>query len=129
MSEKKEKHLRTERLTLRFSKEELDFINLRKSQHNANGYSDFVLSVIANQKCYIVDTKPLLAVAAELNSIGTNINQIAKVANITRSVYEKDIIRLKERVEELQNAVSRYYKLTVAAKEGKLNGLHEDNPD
>ena len=129
MEKKKEKQLRTERLTLRYSKEELDFIKLRKSQHKARGYADFILGVIDNPTCFIVDTKPLLALAAEINSVGININQIARVADITNSVYEKDILQLKERVEKLQNVVSRYYKLTVAAKEGKLNGLYKDNPD
>lgn len=129
MSDKKKNHLRTERLTLRFSKEEMEFINKRKAEHNAKGYSDFVLSVIANQQCYIVDTNPLLAVAAELNSIGLNVNQIAKVANITKSVYEEDVIKLKGRIEEIQAAVNKYLNLTVKARKGKMNGLHENNLD
>ena len=125
----KKRQLRTERINLRFTKDEKEFIDKRKKEHNANCYSDFVLSVVANQQCYIIDTNPLLAVATELNSIGNNVNQIAKVANITRSIYEQDVIKLKERVDEIESTVSRYLDIALKARNGKINGVYEDNSD
>ncbi|MBR1737876.1 MAG: plasmid mobilization relaxosome protein MobC [Firmicutes bacterium] len=129
MDKKKKNQYRTERINLRFTKEEKEFIDERKKQHKAKCYSDFVLSVIANQKCFIIDTNPLLAVASEINAVGQNVNQIAKVANITHSIYEKDITKLKERIDEIESIVSRYLDLSNKARDGKLNGLYKDIAD
>ena len=56
-------------------------------------------------------------------------NQIAKVANITHSIYEKDITKLKERIDEIESIVSRYLDLSNKARDGKLNGIYKDISD
>lgn len=129
MEKKKKNQLRTERVNLRFTKEEKEFIDKRKNQHSANSYSDFVLSVVANQQCYIVDTNPLLALASEVNAIGQNVNQIAKVANITKSVYEKDVINLRNRIDEIESILNDCLILFRKSRRGKGDGIYKNNSD
>lgn len=50
---------------------------------------------------HVEDTNDIKAVGYELNKIGNNINQIAKVANTTGTVSEETIKELKERMDDI----------------------------
>lgn len=63
----------------------------------AYNYTGFIIRAMCTTDYFVVDTRPLLEVAGEINSIGTNINQIAKVANTSQSIYEKDIEVLQKK--------------------------------
>ena len=61
----------------------------------------------------ILEQPELLEVAKELNRIGVNINQIAKVVNETNSVYKNDIDELSKKVGEMWQLLrSKMSKLT-----------------
>ena len=48
-----------------------------------------------------IDFKELAALSRELNSIGNNINQLARKANEINSIYEEDYRQMKEAYERL----------------------------
>ena len=66
---------------------------------------------------------PLLAVKNEMSRIGSNINQIARVANTSKSIYRSDVLRLENEVDELREIVHKNF---MTIKDAKENGLHED---
>ena len=76
-----------------------------------------------------IDTRPFYSVANELNRIGTNINQIAKIANTSRSIYKDDIAEIQEDMKELSEIVHKCMGVFVDAREGKLLGLRENVAD
>lgn len=47
-------------------------------------------------------------VVSEINCIGQNINQIAKVANARQSVYLTDIMQLQEQVKNIEDLVNDF---------------------
>ena len=74
---------RTERLTLRMSTEEKEFLLRQKEKSKCGTFIEFILKAVSETNITVLDTTPLLEVAGELNKIGVNINQIAKIANST----------------------------------------------
>lgn len=55
-----------------------------------------------------VDLKQLNHLRMSFVSIGTQLNQIAKVANSTQSIYAKDIEEMREQFEYLRDVFNDY---------------------
>ncbi len=51
---------------------------------------------VSGRDIYVVDTTPLYEVNTKLSHISSNINQIAKIANTTGTINQKDIEDIKE---------------------------------
>lgn len=67
-----------------------------------------------------VDTTPLIETAKEINKIGVNINQIAKVINTTGNVYENEIRDLQNKIKRLEKIMADAYSCFIKAKNGEL---------
>jgi hypothetical protein len=63
---------------------------------------------------------PLIEVAKEVNKIGVNINQIAKIINTTGNVYENEIKDLQNKIKRLEEITSDAYSYFIKLKDGKL---------
>ena len=72
---------------------------VRLSEHR--NISDYLRQFIVEGIVYNVDYKYLRKYNYQLGKIGTNINQIAKKANQTNSIYKSDIDDLKKEMESL----------------------------
>lgn len=109
---------RNKQLNLKFTEQELNYIKEKKELSKINNYTDFLLKVVSHSHIFYVDTQPLIAVAQELNKIGVNINQMAKVANTSGSIYENEIRDLRAKVSELEAIVKKTFSEIKQAKEG-----------
>lgn len=79
---------------------------------------------------FVVDVKPILEVSQEINYIGNNINQIAKIANTTGNIYENDIKDLQLQLEKISNIVQKSLGVLTSAREGKIqNGIYKNSTD
>jgi hypothetical protein len=67
--------------------------------------TDFIIASVCQSQIFAIDTNPLYAVADEVSKVGTNINQIAKIANTTGHIYENEIKELLTRTEKIQNVI------------------------
>ena len=56
----------------------------------------------------IYELRELIALKSALNSIGSNLNQIARVVNSTGSVYQKDIEEMQSNFKYFKNAIKNY---------------------
>ena len=56
------------------------------------------------------DISAYLSMVYDLRGIGENVNQIARVANSTKSLYEQDIRDLKAEVKKLEGVFDAYFK-------------------
>jgi hypothetical protein len=72
---------------------------------NRTGHKSDKISAISIQKIdgYIitVDNSDVKAIAAEMQKIGVNINQIARRVNSTTRIYEQDFIEIQGKVDEI----------------------------
>lgn len=89
---------RWKQLKLNLTEEEYKYFNKKYLLSKKNSYSDFVLSVLDNTviKSASINIRPFTQLSTEINKIGVNINQIAKIANTSGHVSKKEFIELKE---------------------------------
>ena len=109
---------RDKQLNLKFTEEELNYFKEKKKLSKVKNHTDFLLKAITNCRIYTIDTKPILALANEINKIGVNINQIAKVINTTKNVYQNDITELQDKITLLENELSVLRKKFDEVKRG-----------
>jgi hypothetical protein len=111
---------RNKRITLRFTEDEKEFIDKKKAQTDIQGYSDFFIRAVANCNFFTVNTLPLLEVANQISKVGTNINQIAKIANMTNSVNETALRNLVKHIQEIDAIIDDTLGFLIRAKEGEI---------
>lgn len=100
--------------------EHQQFLN-KFNASGAKSKSDFIVSILLNQelKIKVVDVEKSKLVAqlsqlkSEINSIGNNINQIARIANSyqNKSEFSPQILNLKTQILEAQNLLSNHKSL------------------
>ena len=112
------RRIRSENIHLRLTKEEKDYIDNKMAETRTYNYTDMFIKAVSKMEYYVVDTRPLFDVAGEINRIGTNINQIAKVANTTHSIYKDDIKELREHMNKLTEIVQQNFEVFSKAREG-----------
>jgi hypothetical protein len=52
-----------------------------------------------------------------------NVNQMAKVANTSGSIYKGEFENLKNRIDELEGIIQKCFDTFVKTKEGEFGGL------
>ena len=115
--------IRDTRLNIRVTEEEKEFI-LKSMQNNSfRNVTDFIIECITQHKTMVVDTMPLMAVKNEINKVGVNVNQIAKVANTNRTVNTDMLQLLKKYIDEMRAIVNKAFAREVD------DGIHENCTD
>lgn len=95
------------RKEIKFNEEEYAVVCKKASKLNLRiGTYIRVISVQGEIKCYDMDK--LLHLLRSFNKIGTNLNQIATVANSTKSIYQKDIDDMKEEFDYFERVMKNY---------------------
>ena len=80
---------------------ERDMIYEKMSRYNTNNFAAYARKMLIDGYIIAVDNSDLKAVAAEMQKIGVNINQIARRVNVASRIYERDFNELQEKVEEI----------------------------
>lgn len=117
------KRTRNKHLSLMLTDEEFDFFKQRQKLSGIRNYTDFLIKTVANSQVINIDTRPFLVLAEQINKIGVNINQIARVANTTGCIYENDISLLRDRITEIENLVNAAMVDMSNLREGGFNGI------
>ena len=94
-------------IKFRVSNEELYSIKARAAKAGMT-LSDFVRTTALCGKIVLYDTKHIYRFGQELHSIGNNINQIATVANSTKSIYRQDIKDMRENIRKISDDFKEY---------------------
>ena len=92
---------RTHAMTLRLSDDENRILEAKMKATNMPSKSATIRQLIIEAMLYEVDYRELRGIDTQLARIGNNINQIAKRANETRSIYEAEVIELKKEFKEI----------------------------
>ena len=92
---------RNHKYTLYLNDEEERILEGKARFYNQRSKADMLRRLIIESVLYEIDYSELSKYNMELHKIGTNINQIAKRINETRSIYKADIEKLQEEMEQI----------------------------
>lgn len=77
--------------------EELAFIKYKMTKAGIKNQSEYLRQMAVYGKVVNLDFSDLRTIYNEINKIGVNLNQIARIANTTGTVYQNDMADLKDR--------------------------------
>jgi len=92
---------RNEQLIVRVTPEEKKLIQKKMGQFGTGNFNAYARKMLIDGYVIHLDLTEFQKLSGEINAIGININQIAKVINANRSMYAHDFIKVKELVEEV----------------------------
>lgn len=107
-------HLKTERVSLRFSHLEKEKL-LEKATEARMNMSQYLLALSEQKKIIVVDELPELV--RQIIKIGTNVNQIAMVANTHKSVSSKQIETVENQLSDIQNLIGNLIDIIKNSKD------------
>lgn len=94
---------------IRYSNDEYEFVKARAQMLNMP-VARYIRYISVHGQIKNYDMQIVQDVRMEMRKIGTNINQIAHLANETHSVSAKDVERLKVQVTALSDFLKKWLK-------------------
>ena len=111
-------------MQFRVNESELKMIEQRMQHIGTINRSGFLRKMTLNGICIVVDVKEMREASRLLSSMSNNMNQYAKKANATGSIYLEDINSMKEKQKELIQAygevLSELIKISEALEKAHL---------
>lgn len=98
---KQQNRTRDVQLILRVTPQEHEHIKKKMALMKTNNFNAYARKMLIDGYVIEVDLSKYHELAGEVNKIGVNINQIARMANETRSVSVHQIDRLQQEVEQI----------------------------
>lgn len=98
---KHQNRTRDVQLILRVTPQEHEHIKKKMALMKTNNFNAYARKMLIDGYVIEVDLSKYHELAGEVNKIGVNINQIARMANETRSVSVHQIDRLQQEVEQI----------------------------
>lgn len=123
MSEKQNR-VRKKKRTFRLTEEENELLKERINDSPYDNFQNYARHMLLAGKIHYVDYSELQQLKWEVNKIGNNINQIAKLANQFEEISQEDIDDLLDLIHQVEWLVSNKLKDEIS-KERKTNGIHE----
>ena len=92
---------RTVPIKFRVTETERELINKKMHSLGTNNLAAYMRKIAIDGYILAIDYSDLKAVAAEMQEIGVNFNQIAKRVNSTTRIYEQDIDEMRRGIDEI----------------------------
>ncbi len=92
---------KSEMLHFRVSPQELERIRQKKDEIGIRNMGAFLRKMAMDGYCFNMDTRPVLEISSLIRRCSNNLNQYAKRANETGSIYAEDIKDLQVRLDEI----------------------------
>ena len=91
--------------------QELSVVENNMSRLKINNKSEYYRDMALKGKkiLFEYDRKNLCGIVTEINKIGTNINQIAKVTNERRNIYHDDVLALKDELTKIRRIIDKEF--------------------
>jgi hypothetical protein len=104
----------TDRIILRIKPEHRKLIEKKMKQTGIINMSAYIRKMAIDGYVIRLDTSDLREISRLLSINSNNLNQIAKRANETGSIYIKDINELKDQQEEIHDALRKVYESFIS---------------
>jgi len=88
-------------LIVRVTQEEKEHIYKKMELYGTENFNAYARKMMIDGYVVKVDTTHFQDLANEVNKIGTNINQLTRIANTTGTIHKNDINKIQELVNEL----------------------------
>ena len=119
---------RDQRITVRLTEDEKEILYRQMKRAGNRNVSDFIMTAACTHRSTVIDTSPILEIKGELSRIGNNVNQIAKVANTTHSIFAGDVEKLKGDLDAVRDLVESVFGFCIKGR--KIDcGIHENSAD
>ena len=105
-----ENRTRSHRRLIRFKDEENDYINTKVEASPFNNFQNFARILLITGEVHFTDYSELKSLNYEVNRIGNNINQLAKLAHEFQEISPADIQQLQSKMTDLTALVSEQLK-------------------
>ena len=91
--------------------QELSVVENNMARLKINNKSEYYRDMALKGKkiLFEYDRKNLCGIVTEINKIGTNINQIAKVTNERKNIYHDDILALKDELTKIRRIIDKEF--------------------
>ena len=109
MMKKAPKRTRKNRVEVRFDDEELALIEEKMEKAHINSKSDYIRQMCVYGKVINFEDMYFRKCFTAMDRMGTNLNQITKVANSTGNIYLEDIQLLNSNISVVNNLMSEIY--------------------
>lgn len=104
---------RNNRITIRLDDAEFAQLESRMQSVGLNNRERFARKMLLDGYIIITDMKPISELARLVRISANNINQIAKRANETGTIYETDVLQLLEEVSSLKPLINEAYRSLI----------------
>jgi len=88
-------------IKFRVTETERDLIHEKMRLLNTNNLAAYLRKIAIDGYVINTDNSDLKAIAAEMQKIGVNINQIARRVNSTSRIYEQDFDKMKRGIDDI----------------------------
>ena len=88
-------------IKFRVTETERDLIHEKMRLLNTNNLAAYLRKIAIDGYVINTDNSDLKAIAAEMQKIGVNINQIARRVNSTSRIYEQDFDEMKRGIDDI----------------------------
>lgn len=112
----------------RVTPEENQDIKVRMKAAGLRNFSNYARLMTLTGKVVVVNYDGLIELRKEINSIGVNINQIAKVANTDEQVSTEQVVTLLNGMKRIEELLADITDKNIMRVE-EYNGLHESISD
>ncbi len=91
--------------------QELSVVENNMDRLKINNKSEYYRDMALKGKkiLFEYDRENLCGIVTEINKIGTNINQIAKVTNERRNIYHDDVLALKDELTKIRRIIDKEF--------------------
>jgi len=107
------KRLRNNRITFYLNDNELNRLKQNIEKVGVKNREAYIRKLTLDGYIIVVDTKPFAELARLVRNATTNINQVARRANESGSVYENDVLDLLREVTSLNKLVAEAHLIAV----------------
>lgn len=100
------------------TEEELEEIQERMKMTKIKTFSAYARKMLLNGIIVVPNWEELKGIHRQVSGIGNNINQIARIANATRSVYKEDVNDLTHQIGEIRRMLFDLVRLMEKLENG-----------
>lgn len=119
------KRLRYIEKKVRLTKKEDEYIRKKVEQSPFNNFQNFARIMLITGEVKMIDYSELKKLNGQINRVGNNINQIAKLAHYFDEISNEDIQEIKQNVEYMKALVEAALKDNKREeRKNWQNGLH-----
>lgn len=124
---KKESRTRPIQKKIRLSEAENELINKKVAASVQDNFQNFARLMLINGEVKFVDYSELCTLNSQVNRIGNNVNQVAKLAHLFSEISPAEIEELKEMLQEMKQLITE--TLNQEIRNEKSIDLNNEQPD